>query len=429
MSRSEQHQHEAHAATPDRLQVLRGADRFPDRAGAHRRGRPERLRQIEPGRGPALGHGRDLAQVHARRRHGRRDLLRLGQPPAAQHGRSRHGGRQFGAQGAGRVQRARDAGSLAPDRARLRVDSTASTAAKCARATCNCCSPMPRPGSRSPALVHQGRIGEIIQAKPEQRRRVLEEAAGVAGLHARRHEAELRLRAAEQNLARIEDVIGQLAAQVDALKRQARQAIRYRTVSAQVRKAEATLFHLRWVNAGSEVADAERARDLGVRARRRTHAGAGGGRDAAGQYGGRAAGAARGRGPRRRRAAPARARTRNARSRGSPRQGPYRRARSPARAARRGRKPRARAGGRRAGRARPARRGRGSARARGGSQRGAPRRCGRACRVLRMPRLSRWNGPSANSPARSPISMRAMPSSKAPPASRTNALPGSNRRA
>ena len=49
-------------------------------------------------------------------------------------------------------------------------------------------------GSRSPALVHQGRIGEIIQAKPEQRRRVLEEAAGISGLHARRHEAELRLR-------------------------------------------------------------------------------------------------------------------------------------------------------------------------------------------------------------------------------------------
>ena len=57
-------------------------------------------------------------------------------------------------------------------------------------------------GARSPALVHQGRIGEIIQAKPEQRRRVLEEAAGVSGLHARRHEAELRLKAAETNLLR-----------------------------------------------------------------------------------------------------------------------------------------------------------------------------------------------------------------------------------
>jgi chromosome segregation protein len=73
-------------------------------------------------------------------------------------------------------------------------------------------------GARSPALVHQGRIGEIIQAKPEQRRRVLEEAAGISGLHARRHEAELRLRAAEQNLLRLDDVILQLAGQIDALK-------------------------------------------------------------------------------------------------------------------------------------------------------------------------------------------------------------------
>ena len=120
-------------------------------------------------------------------------------------------------------------------------------------------------GARSPALVHQGRIGEIIQAKPEQRRRVLEEAAGVAGLHARRHEAELRLKAAETNLLRIEDVIGQLAAQVDGLKKQARQAIRYRTVSAQVRKSEATLYHLRWTAATTEVGQAEHAKDMSLR--------------------------------------------------------------------------------------------------------------------------------------------------------------------
>ncbi|MDP2409275.1 MAG: chromosome segregation protein SMC [Pseudolabrys sp.] len=120
-------------------------------------------------------------------------------------------------------------------------------------------------GARSPALVHQGRIGEIIQAKPEQRRRVLEEAAGVAGLHARRHEAELRLKAAEANLLRLEDVIGQLAGQMEALKKQARQAIRYRTVSAQVRKAEATLYHLRWSAASIEVTAAEHAKDLCVR--------------------------------------------------------------------------------------------------------------------------------------------------------------------
>ncbi len=120
-------------------------------------------------------------------------------------------------------------------------------------------------GARSPALVHQGKIGEIIQAKPEQRRRVLEDAAGVAGLHARRHEAELRLKAAETNLTRVEDVIGQLAGQVDGLKKQARQAIRFREVAAKVRKAEATLFHLRWLEAHADVAESAHTHDLNVR--------------------------------------------------------------------------------------------------------------------------------------------------------------------
>jgi chromosome segregation protein len=120
-------------------------------------------------------------------------------------------------------------------------------------------------GSRSPALVHQGRIGEIIQARPEARRRVLEEAAGISGLHARRHEAELRLKAAEANLTRVEDVIGQLAAQTAALKTQARQAVRYRNISGQVRRTEALLFHLRWTAAGIEVTDAEHAQDEAVR--------------------------------------------------------------------------------------------------------------------------------------------------------------------
>src|SRR6187397_3512809 len=120
-------------------------------------------------------------------------------------------------------------------------------------------------GARSPALVHQGKIGEIIQAKPEQRRRVLEDAAGVAGLHARRHEAELRLRAAETNLTRVEDVIGQLSGQMDGLKKQARQAIRFREVAAKVRKAEATLFHLRWLEANADVAEAGHTHDINVR--------------------------------------------------------------------------------------------------------------------------------------------------------------------
>ena len=120
-------------------------------------------------------------------------------------------------------------------------------------------------GARSPALVHQGRIGEIVQAKPQQRRRVLEEAAGIAGLHARRHEAELRLRAAEQNLLRLEDVIGQLAQQIDSLKRQARQAVRYRALSQHVRKAEATLFHVRYRRATQELAEAVHAEEASIR--------------------------------------------------------------------------------------------------------------------------------------------------------------------
>ena len=120
-------------------------------------------------------------------------------------------------------------------------------------------------GSRSPALVHQGRIGEIIQARPDQRRRVLEEAAGISGLHARRHEAELRLKAAEQNLARVDDVIGQLANQVAALKTQARQAVRYRNISSQVRRTEALLSHLRWIAARTEVEETQRAGDEAVR--------------------------------------------------------------------------------------------------------------------------------------------------------------------
>jgi chromosome segregation protein len=94
---------------------------------------------------------------------------------------------------------------------------------------------------------------------------VLEDAAGVAGLHARRHEAELRLKAAETNLTRVEDVIGQLSGQIDGLKKQARQAIRYREVAAKVRKAEAMLFHLRWLEAHSDVAEAGRVHELSVR--------------------------------------------------------------------------------------------------------------------------------------------------------------------
>ena len=101
-------------------------------------------------------------------------------------------------------------------------------------------------GANSPALVRQGQISELINAKPQNRRRLLEEAAGVTGLHSRRHEAELRLRAAEQNLERLDDVIGELETQKAALARQARQATRYRNVSGDIRRTEAMLSFLRW---------------------------------------------------------------------------------------------------------------------------------------------------------------------------------------
>ena len=81
-------------------------------------------------------------------------------------------------------------------------------------------------GAHSPALVRQGQISELINAKPKARRRILEEAAGISGLYQRRHEAELKLKGAETNLARVDDVIEQLASQLASLARQARQARR-----------------------------------------------------------------------------------------------------------------------------------------------------------------------------------------------------------
>lgn len=89
-------------------------------------------------------------------------------------------------------------------------------------------------------------MGALIAAKPRERRVLLEEAAGISGLHSRRHEAELRLRAAATNLERVEDVLVALGAQIQSLKKQSRQAARFRTVSEQIRKTEALLFALRW---------------------------------------------------------------------------------------------------------------------------------------------------------------------------------------
>jgi chromosome segregation protein len=157
-------------------------------------------------------------------------------------------------------------------------------------------------GARSPALVRQGQISEIIAAKPQARRRILEDAAGIAGLHARRHEAELRLKAAEDNLLRVEDVLREIDQQVDSLKRQGRQASRYKNISARSGGSRPDLRHR--PRRGADSGDGRRAAgqpDLAAVAdRTRSRRG----RDRAGGGGARDAGPARG-GGRRRRGAPA----------------------------------------------------------------------------------------------------------------------------
>jgi chromosome segregation protein len=104
-------------------------------------------------------------------------------------------------------------------------------------------------GARSPALVRQGQIGEIINARPQARRRILEEAAGITGLYTRRHDAELKLKAAEDNLLRLDDVVGQLTQQLAGLKRQARHAVKYRELSAAIRRFEAMQLYAGWTEA------------------------------------------------------------------------------------------------------------------------------------------------------------------------------------
>lgn len=104
-------------------------------------------------------------------------------------------------------------------------------------------------GAHSPALVRQGQIAQIIASKPINRRRILEEAAGITGLYTRRHEAELRLKAAETNLTRLDDVVAQVESQLASLKRQARQATRYRNLSGQIRETESIFLHLKWTQA------------------------------------------------------------------------------------------------------------------------------------------------------------------------------------
>ena len=101
-------------------------------------------------------------------------------------------------------------------------------------------------GSHSPSLVRQGQISELINARPKERRRVLEEAAGISGLYARRHEAEQKLSGTEQNLTRVDEVLESLSGRLALLSRQAKQAARYRDIAGKLRQAESLLLCLRW---------------------------------------------------------------------------------------------------------------------------------------------------------------------------------------
>ena len=117
-------------------------------------------------------------------------------------------------------------------------------------------------GAHSPALVSQGRVADMINAKPTQRRMVLEEAAGISGLHARRHEAELKLKGAETNMLRVEDVLGAMNMQLDGLKKQARQASRYRNLQGHIQTADGSLLYLKWQQSQTAVAAAIAAFDV-----------------------------------------------------------------------------------------------------------------------------------------------------------------------
>lgn len=113
-------------------------------------------------------------------------------------------------------------------------------------------------GAHSPALVSQGKISNVISSKPTDRREMLEEAAGISGLHVRRKDAEQKLRAAEKNLGRLDDILGDMEQRASALRRQAKQAERYKKLSGQITTVEARLIFARWKEAAA-AADAAKA--------------------------------------------------------------------------------------------------------------------------------------------------------------------------
>ncbi len=120
-------------------------------------------------------------------------------------------------------------------------------------------------GANSPALVRQGQISELIAAKPQNRRRILEEAAGVSGLYGRRNEAQLKVKGAEANLSRLDDLARELEANLGRLRREARAAARYRKLAAEIRSLQSAVLHARWADAVA-VRDAAQAEVAAARA-------------------------------------------------------------------------------------------------------------------------------------------------------------------
>ena len=108
-------------------------------------------------------------------------------------------------------------------------------------------------GAHSPSLISQGRIGALVTAKPTDRRAILEEAAGISGLHVRRHEAELRLSAAENNLKRADELRRQQEKQLANLQKQAEEASKYRNISDEIKKIEAGLYYLKLLEIDKEI--------------------------------------------------------------------------------------------------------------------------------------------------------------------------------
>ena len=108
-------------------------------------------------------------------------------------------------------------------------------------------------GAHSPSMISQGRIGALVTAKPTDRRAILEEAAGISGLHVRRHEAELRLGAAENNLKRADELRRQQEKQIANLQKQAEEATKYKLISEEIKKIEAGLYYLKLIEIDNEI--------------------------------------------------------------------------------------------------------------------------------------------------------------------------------